>query len=104
MHADSQKLSGVYAMSDEDTMDWDDDTIDWESLFAAVTETNEANSDSAPGYDLRPSHSARVGHIGRSVYLPWGTIVRGQNVSYVPTSHARSAICTHTSRLILHAT
>ena len=40
-----------------------------------------------PGYDLRPSHCARVGHIGRSVYLPWGTIVRGQNVSYVPTSH-----------------
>ena len=35
-----------------------------------------------PGYDLRPSHCARVGHIGRSVYLPWGTIVRGQNVSY----------------------
>eukprot|EP01046_Picozoa_sp_COSAG06_P002643 COSAG06_NODE_95_length_24425_cov_882.571035_20_plen_83_part_00 len=31
-----------------------------------------------PGYDLRPSHCARVGHIGRSVYLPWGTIVRGQ--------------------------
>eukprot|EP01046_Picozoa_sp_COSAG06_P095687 COSAG06_NODE_41801_length_387_cov_1.350694_1_plen_76_part_10 len=31
-----------------------------------------------PGYDLRPSHCARVGHIGRSVYLPWGTIVCGQ--------------------------
>ena len=23
-----------------------------------------------PGYDLRPCHCARVGHIGRSVYLP----------------------------------
>jgi hypothetical protein len=40
-----------------------------------------------PGYDLRPCHCAWAGHIGRSVYLPWGTIVRGQNVSYVPTSH-----------------
>jgi alkylated DNA nucleotide flippase Atl1 len=52
VHADSQKLSGVYAMSDEDTMDWDEEPIDWESLFAEVTETNEANSDSVATLEL----------------------------------------------------
>ena len=57
MHADSQKLSGVYAMSDEDTMDWDEEPIDWESLFAEVTETNEANSDSVATLELSDSYT-----------------------------------------------
>ena len=39
-------------MSDEDTMDWDEEPIDWESLFAEVTETNEANSDSVATLEL----------------------------------------------------
>eukprot|EP01046_Picozoa_sp_COSAG06_P050147 COSAG06_NODE_7875_length_2346_cov_1.788607_1_plen_60_part_10 len=43
-------------------------------IFAGIG-ASQTGPQVIPGYDLRPSHCARVGHMGRSVYLPWGTIV-----------------------------
>ena len=43
------------------------------------------------GYDLRPSHCARVGHnIGRSVYLPWGQVKWFAVFNTYKTVHIRS--------------
>ena len=64
-----------------------------EAVHAAISAIVSGAS-TAAGYDLRPSHCARVGHIGRSVYLPWGTIVCGQ-IGVIGQNECRYIECTY---------
>ena len=64
------------------------------SVLAFATIATAQGPQVIPGYDLRPSHCARVGHIGRSVYLPWGTIVCGQ-IGVIGQNECRYIECTY---------